>query len=123
MAEAFVGDQRRAILMPTAREIYDGYRLIEQAAIAGARCPVNITMATPDGGLASGVTGALARDGRIRIEVYAKNWRVIEILKGPHAGKRTAPPPFKGSRKPYKIITTETVTDTQVTRRIAERAP
>ena len=37
------------------------------------------------------------------VEVYAKNWRVITLLSGPHAGKRTAEPPFK-TLGPYKTL-------------------
>jgi hypothetical protein len=49
---------------------------------------------------------ALARAGRIRIEVYAHNWRVVEILSGPNKGKRTAPCPNK-TNGPYLVIEKE----------------
>ena len=79
---------------------------IEAAAVAGARCPVTAREGIP--GLPPGVTTALARAGRVRFEVYAHNWRVAEILAGPHAGKRTQGPPQAGW-KPYLVIGTETV--------------
>lgn len=47
---------------------------------------------------------ALARSGRIRIELYGRGTRVIEILQGEHMGARTAPSPYGG--KPYRIIET-----------------
>jgi hypothetical protein len=71
---------------------------IEAAVIKGERCPMNGA-----GNVNSASLGVLARAGRIRIEVSAKNWRVVSILKGPHAGKSTAPPPGP-SKPPYVII-------------------
>ena len=45
----------------------------------------------------------LLKEGRIRIEIYGRNWRVAEILKGPNAGKRTKGPP--NSRAwPYRTL-------------------
>lgn len=46
----------------------------------------------------------LASNGYIRIEVFVRNWRVVTILAGAHAGKATAPCPHGGSLKPYRII-------------------
>lgn len=70
------------------------FALVEQAAISGARCPQNDEL---------GVNGqpalrALALSGRVRIKVGSRNWRQVEILTGPHAGKQTADSPHKGSR-------------------------
>lgn len=79
------------------------YALIEQAAIKGERCPQN----DPHGPLSSDLVSALARAGRVRIEVYVHNFRVVTILTGPNAGKQTARPPRpKGAqrRDPYKVI-------------------
>lgn len=88
----------------SAHQINSGFALIERAAIEGKRCPTNRSAENPTGELASGITGALVKAGRIRIEVYAHNWRVVEILKGPFAGKRTAASPYKGSGKPYLVL-------------------
>jgi hypothetical protein len=74
---------------------------IVNAALMGERCPINA--AESAGGLPRGATTELARAGLIRVEVYPHNWRVIEILQGPHAGKRTAPPPNRKWR-PYLIV-------------------
>lgn len=86
-----------------------GYVEIERAAVAGERCPRNQGWGCEAGkyvlvgGLQPGVTTVLARQGRIRIEIYPHNFRVVEILSGPHAGKRTAAPPDPRWR-PYRII-------------------
>lgn len=85
-------------------QIDAGFKLIEQAALNGARCPTNRSQENPTGELASGITSALVKAGRIRIEVYAHNWRVVEILIGPHTGLRTASSPYKGSGKPYLVL-------------------
>lgn len=76
------------------------FALLEAAAVNGARCPMN----QPFGPLYSTRVTALAHAGRIRIEVYRNNWRVITILTGEHAGKATAPPPVGGARHPTKVI-------------------
>lgn len=83
------------------QQLDDAFATLVVAAIAGQRCPV----AAREGvlGLPSGVTGKLARDGKIKVEVYAKNYRVVEILVGPHAGKRTKAPPSI-DWKPYRVI-------------------
>lgn len=100
----------------TAENLDREFALLESAAANGERCPQSI----PHGPLNSAVTGALARAGRIRIEIFAHNWRVVTLMDGPHKGKQTMPTPHKGSRRPYKIIGKETVLDTQVTRRLKE---
>ena len=74
------------------------YRLIEAAAIAGERCP----QTEPHGPLASNSIGHLYAAGRIRSEIYRHNFRVVTLLKGPHAGKATAGP-GDGSLKPYRV--------------------
>lgn len=91
--------------------------LIEASAVAGERCPVTAREGVE--GLPAGATTALAREGRIRFEVYAKNWCVAEILKGPNAGKRTKAPPNPEWR-PYLTIGVETV---RAWRAEHERAP
>lgn len=65
---------------------------IEAAAIVGARCPVRGT-----GHVTGSTARELARQGRIRIDVYGQNWRVVTILVGPHRGKHTALPPNGGA--------------------------
>jgi len=82
-------------------EIDAAFISMERAAAKGVRCPVNKTF-----DVTSYRTMALAKAGRIKIEVYAHNWRVVTILTGPHAGKTTAMPPYKHGR-PYRTITKE----------------
>lgn len=80
------------------------FALLCAIADKGERCPTGADMGKLLGGYLSdrGVVVRLARAGKIRIEVYGRNWRVIEILTGPQTGKRTAPPPAGGV--PYKIV-------------------
>lgn len=82
-----------------------------QAAREGERCPSNdlIEGLLRNAGLPQTAFGArkghamtLAERGDIRVEVSGKNWRVVEILTGEHAGKRTMPDP-KGGR-PTRIF-------------------
>ena len=57
------------------------------AAVNGERCPK-----APH--LESDHIVSLAQAGRIKVDVHGKNWRVITIMWGKHAGASTAPPPF-----------------------------
>jgi len=84
-------------------DIEAGFAAIEQAALRGERAPTNQTGENPAGTLRSGITTELLKQGRIKVEIYALNWRVIEILTGPHAGERTKGPP-NPSWQPYKIL-------------------
>lgn len=76
------------------------FRQIVEAAKAGWRAPQledfdikNVPQALRE----------LTQRGEIRIELYALNWRVIEILTGEHKGLRTAERPGRRS-KPWKVI-------------------
>lgn len=64
------------------------FALVEAAAIKGERCPQNREL--PKGGSLP----ALARMGRIRIEISGHNYRQAIILVGPHKGCRTSPNPL-----------------------------
>lgn len=88
--------------MSLSQEYIDlAYEILVLAAIKGERCPAN----SHDGvdGIPDGATGALRAAGKIKVEIYARNYRVVEILTGPFAGKRTAPPP-NPNLKPYLIL-------------------
>jgi len=74
------------------------FQLIENAAIAGVRCP----MSRPYGPLDSEGVSRLVTDGRIRVEIFRQNWRVITLLTGPHAGKSTKAAP--GGGMPYRTL-------------------
>lgn len=71
------------------KHIDEAFALFEAAAVAGERCP----MTYPYGPIPTAATDALIASGHIRSMVYGRNYRVVEILKGPHAGKSTAPEP------------------------------
>lgn len=68
-------------------------------AKSGARAPTRFELQRMFGGDVFRAMRFLTAAGRLRIEVYAKNWRVIEIQ-----GHRTARPPFKGAPRPYRVI-------------------
>lgn len=72
------------------------FAAIEEAAAKGERCPTNDQLP------GNNPLGVLARDGRVRIEVFAQNWRVVTILDGPHKGKHTLQP--KTNSPPYVVI-------------------
>lgn len=76
------------------------FNLMLATALAGKRCPMNDQLPEP-----SSYLTLLCRDGRLKVEVFDKNWRVVTILEGPHAGKNTASPPAGRSRlRPYVTI-------------------
>ena len=78
-------------MTPTLEHVFA--RLVD-CARKGERCPTGdaISAGVTAAGLAlsrKSPTTALALAGRIRVRVHAHNWRVVEILEGPHAGKET----------------------------------
>lgn len=78
------------------------FSVLEAAAIAGERCPCfHGPKRSPAGNPA--YISALARAGRIRVEISSRNWRRVTLLTGLHAGKSTAPNPDRKAR-PYQII-------------------
>lgn len=89
------------------------FEVLVEAACAGARCPSNDQLPH------RARLGGLCRAGLIRCEIYEKNWRVVEIRHGEHAGKRTAEHP--GGRKPYRIV--DDKGDRWVTRAAGTGAP
>ena len=79
------------------------FALLERTAVAGERCPLN----SPFGPVDSTTITMLARRGRIKVEVYRHNWRVVTLLEGAHKGKRTKECPAGG--KPYRVVSHDTV--------------
>ena len=80
------------------------FDLVAEAAAKGERCPKNIEIwiLLQNAGLPTGrseytVLEALGRQGKIRGKVSGRNWRTIEILVGPHAGKETRWDPCGGA--------------------------
>ena len=88
------------------------YALVERAAKEGRRCPTNAEIAAHlnKSGLAKPVAASsipdifrqLIRQGLVTVRIYGNNWRDVVILRGPHAGKVTLPPPHGG--KPHIVI-------------------
>lgn len=87
----------------SSNEIEQGYAEILKAALGNQRCPTTKSVDNPAGKLKSGITTKLLAAGRIRVEIYAHNYRVIEIVGGPNAGARTRAPDNK-RWKPYKVL-------------------
>ncbi len=67
------------------------FAAVVRAALAGERCPISHKYKTDGPTIKSTELRELARLGHARIEVYPRNWRVVHILSGPHAGKSTKP--------------------------------
>lgn len=74
------------------------FEAIVHAVISGQRCPENDTLHVN-----TERCRHLALAGRIKVEVFARNYRVVTILDGPHAGKKTAPAPYN-VQKPKFVI-------------------
>ena len=76
----------------------EAFQQLCATAERGERCPFNWQL--PHGALP-----ALARAGKIRVEVFAKNWRVVTIMAGPSAGKHTMrDPSMPLGARPYVVI-------------------
>jgi hypothetical protein len=90
-------DRRVKMLMSEA------HALIQHAAISGHRAPFNRRKGVPlEGAIPRHAMLNLVKLGHIKLEVYARNWRVIELLTGPAAGHRTQECPF--SPIPYRVL-------------------
>lgn len=91
-------EQAADALEPVGGKIDDIFEQIAEIAALGGRCPTAST-------IASHYFSNLARQGRIRVRVFRENYRVVDILVGPHAGKSTADSPSRRpAEKPYMII-------------------
>lgn len=67
------------------------FAVLEAAAAAGERCPLSREHSA--NGVHTQYVRALAKAGRIFIEISSCNWRRVTILTGAHKGKSTAPNP------------------------------
>jgi hypothetical protein len=63
----------------------ESFAYLCELALAGLRCPEN----HKDTLVRSEVVRLLAEAGRVRVTISGRNWRTVEILTGPHAGKST----------------------------------
>jgi len=68
-------------------------------AAEGRRCPTARDLMVAGHAGSSETITALAEQGLIRVEVYGRNWRVVEIVA---TGDRTAESPLGG--EPYLVI-------------------
>lgn len=83
---------------PSATMMDATFARLERIAIAGERCPMRDELTTAE----AASIGLLARAGRIFVEIYNKNWRVVTLLTGQHKGKCTLACPTGGS--PYLTV-------------------
>ncbi len=82
------------------RVLDETFAKLVRIAERGDRCPAG----PPFGPLRTTVMSALAKAGRIKIEVYSGNWRVVTIMEGERAGSHTMMPPKGGSGRPYRTV-------------------
>lgn len=77
------------------------FKLLEAKAVAGERCPFSDQI--PGG---SPAVSTQAHLGRIRVEIFAQNFRRVTILVGPNKGKHTANPPLRDGHlpNPYLVV-------------------
>lgn len=75
----------------SVNQLNEAFALLESAAAAGERCP----QSRPHGPLHSAACSELARAGRIRVELYLHNWRVVTMMEGAAQGQAysSAPKP------------------------------
>jgi hypothetical protein len=81
---------------PKQADLDRAFAVLEGAAVRGDRCPKS--HGPESEGLDSQYVSALARIGRIAVEISSKNFRRVTILTGPNAGKSTAANPDKKAR-------------------------
>jgi hypothetical protein len=93
--------QKRRLRLSYDQRLELCFTNIVNAALRAERCPENETQ-----NVNSARCRALASAGRIKIEVFPRNYRVVTILTGRHAGKKTAPPPYRVAR-PNLVISKE----------------
>lgn len=82
----------------TAEALNETFAFLVHVACRGERCPAG----KPYGPLVPAVMSALAHAGRIRIEIFAHNWRVVTIMEGPLMGRSTMASPRGGL--PYRTV-------------------
>lgn len=67
--------------------------MLEDYASRGERCPTATMFAERVAGDVRRALHRLQYRGRIRVQVFGHNYRVVTILTGPLAGKQTKPAP------------------------------
>jgi hypothetical protein len=89
---------------PSSNMLTKVFVMINAAAVNGERCPQK----QPSGTFSreqNDALLALARAGKLRVEIFVHNWRVVTICEGPNSGRHTMLPPKRPYPiKPYKVI-------------------
>lgn len=93
---------------PPLKPKYDGnpetylrlFQILIDAALRGDRCPTLDQLRYVHKISTTYRLTPLCDLGWIRMEVYSGNWRIVEIMTGPHKGARTEEHPNKSL--PYK---------------------
>jgi len=85
------------------QRLEDTFSRIVETALHKRRCPDNAN-------INSSQLTALARSGRLRIDISGRSYRTVYILTGPHAGLSTLPDPDQGQVfKSIGVVSTSTV--------------
>lgn len=86
---------------PSSNMLAKVFVMINAVALNGERCP----QLHPHGSLTTEQNRTLlvlARSGKLRVEIFMHNWRVVTICDGPNRGKHTMLPPT--AKHPYRVI-------------------
>jgi hypothetical protein len=86
------------------KQVERAWAFLQDIVADGERCPTSLEM---PGGSAS--VSQLAREGRILVEVFSRNFRRVTILQGLYQGKATAAPPLRNGQPqvPYLTVSQE----------------
>ncbi len=109
---------------PTPQVLEDVFAWLAEYAARGERCPqVGTSRPGTKFPLTSAHTSALAHAGKIRVEIFRYNWRVITILVGEHKGKSTERDPNDGF--PYLTVDARGTfrNGRQIATRLRDRGP
>ncbi len=78
------------------------FQILQDAAVAGERCPQTHELRHLHKIPEAYRPTQLADMGWVRVEIFALNWRVVEIMIGDHKGARTKEAPSGG--QPYRVF-------------------
>ena len=99
------------------QRLEDTYNQVVEAALRKRRCPDNAS-------INSAQLTALARQGRLRIDISGRSYRTVHVLTGPHAGLSTLPDPDKGRVfKSIGVVSTSTLRRKQYDRNEPRQVP
>lgn len=99
------------------QRLEDTFNQVVEAALHNRRCPDNAR-------INSAQLTALARQGRLRIDISGRSYRTVYILTGPQAGLSTAPDPDKGRVfRSIGVVSTSTIRRKQYNHHQPRQAP